>query len=133
MTVEEFKESFEHQVFVALKQARKLSPYKTGNLRNNGIQIQVLSEDKYKIIVDLSVAPYAQWLDDFAKVQREHPQGWFKEIALDIIGNIISKYKQGIEFGVFKAQTSKGYASLFSEGHGANATGDFKNFVKMMY
>ena len=91
MTVEEFKESFEHQVFLALKDARKLSPYKTGNLRNNGIQIQVISENEYKITVDLTVAPYAQWLDGFPKVQREHPQGWFNEIALDIIGNIYVK------------------------------------------
>lgn len=133
MTLEEFKVSFEHQVFVALKQARKLSPYKTGNLRNNGIVIEVLSENQYRISVDLSVAPYAQWLDDFPKVQREHAQGWFKEIALSIIGNILKKYKRGIDFGIFKADTGKGYASLFSEGGGANALADFNHFVNKMY
>ena len=93
MTVDEFKEEFEKELYKIFGQSKLLSPYKTGNLRNNGLQI-LETPNGWRVTVDLDKAPYAQWLDDKPKVQREHPDGWFNEIALDIINRIMKKYKQ---------------------------------------
>ena len=91
MTAEEFIEEFENELYTQFNISRTLSPYKTGNLRNNGIQI-VKKPGGYKIYVDLDVAPYAQWLDQYPKVQREHAGGWWNEICMDIINKIMKKY-----------------------------------------
>lgn len=96
MTIDEFYEEFEHELYKAFGQSKILSPYKTGNLRNNGLKIIRIDDQHYKITVDLNAAPYAKWLDDKAKVQREHPEGWFNEIALTIVQKIIRKYSKGI-------------------------------------
>lgn len=93
MTVEEFEKEFEEELYKIFGESKQLSPYKTGNLRNNGIQI-MKTPSGFKVWVDLDKAPYARWLDDKPKVQREHPSGWFNEIAMDIINKIMDKYKQ---------------------------------------
>ena len=92
MTAEQFKEEFETELYKFFGQSKKLSPYKTGNLRNNAIQIIKIPKG-FRVYVDLSVAPSAQWLDNYPKVQNEHPEGWFDEIATDIIKKIMEKYK----------------------------------------
>lgn len=96
MTYDEFLDEFENELYKIFGQSKLLSPYKTGNLRNNAIKIvkSGFDNDEYKIYVDLSKAPYAKWLDDKPKIQREHPEGWFNEIALSIINKIMDKYKQ---------------------------------------
>ena len=91
MTVEEFKVEFENELYNIFKEEREKSPIKTGNLRYNGIQI-IKTPTGFRVWVDLEKAPYAQWLDDYPKVQMEHPGGWFNEIALGIINKIIEKY-----------------------------------------
>ena len=91
MTVEEFKQDFESELYKIFNISRDLSPYKTGNLRYNGIQI-MKTPTGYRVWVDLEKAPYAQWLDTKPKIIREHPEGWFNEIALGIIDKIMKKY-----------------------------------------
>lgn len=93
MTVDEFIKEFETELYTRFNISKQLSPYKTGNLRNNAIQI-LKTPTGYKIYVDLDVAPYAQWLDQFPKVQREHPGGWWREICMDIIDSIMKKYNK---------------------------------------
>ena len=92
MTIDEFKEEFEAELYNIFGEEREKSPYKTGNLRYNGIQV-IKTPKGYRVWVDLSIAPYAQWLDSKPKIKREHPEGWFNEIALGIINKIISKYE----------------------------------------
>lgn len=94
MTYDEFVADFEVELYKIFGQSKLLSPYKTGNLRNNALQI-VKTQTGFKVTVDLDKAPYAQWLDDKPKVQREHPDGWFDEIALDIVNRIMKKYQGG--------------------------------------
>ena len=93
MTEEEFIKEFENELYTRFNISKQLSPYKTGNLRNNAIQI-LKRPNGYKIYVDLSIAPYAQYLDSKRKVQREHPGGWWNEICMDIVDSIMKKYKQ---------------------------------------
>lgn len=91
MTEEEFLEEFEKELYDQFNISRTLSPYKTGNLRNNAIRI-IKKPGGYKIYVDFEKAPYGEWLDTKPKVQREHPMGWWKEICIDIIEKIMKKY-----------------------------------------
>lgn len=91
MTLEEFLIEFEDALYTEFNISKHLSPIKTGNLRYNGIQI-LKKPNGYKIYVDLDKAPYAQWLDQYPKVQREHPDGWWEEICNDIINKIMKKY-----------------------------------------
>lgn len=91
MTEEEFLTEFEDMLYTEFNISKTLSPYKTGNLRNNAIQI-IKVPTGYKIYVDLDTAPYAQWLDGKPKIIREHPEGWWNEICMDIINKIMKKY-----------------------------------------
>lgn len=91
MTEEEFRLDFENKIHSIFNVSRELSPIKTGNLRYNAMQI-MKTPTGYKIWVDLSKAEYAEYLDTKPKVQREHPQGWFNEIALDMIERIKKEY-----------------------------------------
>lgn len=92
MTEDEFIAEFEKELYTQFNISKTLSPYKTGNLRENAIKI-LKTPTGYKIYVDMDIAPYAQWLDQYPKTQREHPIGWWNEICKDIIEKIMKKYK----------------------------------------
>ena len=137
MTYDEFIDEFETELYKVFGQSKQLSPYKTGNLRNNAIKIVKTSgfdsEFGFKIYVDLSKAPYAQWLDDKPKVQREHPEGWFNEIALTIVQKLMKKYSKGIlttALNTFSEDDEEGKTSIsVGKGHQKN----MKEFRKNNY
>lgn len=95
MTVDEFKREFENELYTQFNISKQLSPIDTGKLRNQGIQI-LKKPNGYKIYIDLSITPYAQFLDSKPKVQREHPGGFWNEICMDIIKKIFAKYGSDI-------------------------------------
>ena len=132
MTYDEFLAEFETELYKAFGKSKLLSPYKTGNLRNNGINIIKMGPESYKITVDLNKAPYAQWLDDKPKVQREHPEGWFNEIALSIVQKLMRKYSKGIltsEFSKDKEDGSEAKRAINLNKHQKG----FKEFRKNNY
>ena len=91
MTTDEFIDAFE-EYLTALTHAHAMkSPYKTGNLRYNAIKVEK-TENGFRVYVDLDKAEYAKWLDDKPKIQMEHPEGWWREIATAIIEDLINQF-----------------------------------------
>ena len=112
MTEAEFLEEFEAELYTTFGIEREKSPYKTGNLRYNGIQIMKTPRG-YRIWVDLSIAPYSQFLDTKPKIQREHPEGWFNEIAMGIINKIMKKYNKNQEKSKGREEKLEDFVSNF--------------------
>lgn len=91
MTYEEFEADFENYINETFGIEKLKSPYKTGNLRNNGYKL-VKTDSGYKIYIDETAAPYAQYLDSKPKIKREYPGGWWDEPMEDLINKIIERY-----------------------------------------
>ena len=104
MTVEEFLADFEDALYTSLNVNKQRSPYKTGNLRNNAIKI-MKTANGYKIWCDLSVAPYAQYLDDKPSIKQRYPESWWDHICIHITTELMKKYNRK----EFKTSYQEGY------------------------
>lgn len=63
MTTDELMQRIEQTLRTNYAIVQKRLPYKTGNLAYNAFQIIKIDDEHYDIKIDLSVAPYAEYID----------------------------------------------------------------------
>ena len=98
MSENEFLEDLEMYLNALFSNHRHWLPRKTGKLQNSAYKLEKTSNG-YKIYIDESISPYAQYLDDKPKIKREYTNGWFNEPIQDIINKITEHYNGSINNG----------------------------------
>lgn len=76
---------------------RELAPYRTGNLALNGIRYEKLGKGRYKIHVDLKIAPYQVYVNERATYQsgKKNPNYKWWEAALELAFDELAKMLGG--------------------------------------
>ena len=74
-------EGFVNETF---EEVRPFLPIKTGNLRNNAYKI-AKTKNGWRVIVDLRVAPYADYLDG-----KPRTKGWWDDTAFEKFYQILN-------------------------------------------
>ena len=83
-----YADNIQRAILRAVAEAKKKSPYDTGNLRNQGVKYVVHSQGELRIYIDENEAPYMKYTnepwDRFAPPLRgkKNPnQGWWGKAA----------------------------------------------------
>lgn len=85
--------------FRVLEELRARGPRDTGNLLENGFQMEQVSVDIFKITWDESIAPYMVYLNEGTGNSQKHVK-WFEKLVPEIIRNQ-TRIMQGVlkEYG----------------------------------
>lgn len=70
---------------------RTAAPYKTGNLRYNAINIEIVG-NTCKLYVDEKIAPYMKYTNEPWTNGKKNPnEGWFDRVAEKIVNYLMFK------------------------------------------
>lgn len=86
MTEEEFLWDFDQFIHTQFELYRKTLPYLTGNLSLNAYKLEK-GPKGYKVYIDLSIAPYAEYINQTGKVH----EGFFEKLVVNRLMNDIKK------------------------------------------
>lgn len=73
---------------------RAAAPYKTGNLRYNGIRVEYIDADTCRLYVDENIAPYMMYTNEPWQHGKNPNEGWFDRAA-EKIAERIAQFSKG--------------------------------------
>ena len=95
MTEKEFLADFDQFIHTQFEIYRKTLPYLTGNLSLNAYKLE-RTPNGYKIYIDLSIAPYAEYINQPGRVH----EGFFEKLVVNqLMKDIQTKYGNYITGG----------------------------------
>ena len=89
---------FDALCFYILKEFRKMTPYKTGNMCNNATKLEMVNAKTCKIYVDEAIAPYLpytyyEWKAPRWNGAKNPNEGWFDRACEKAIKSAASLFK----------------------------------------
>ena len=85
------------QLALAYVRVHPDTPYDTGNLKLNALQMRKVGDYNYEIFIEIDIAPYQKYLNEREKVggtsHRNRHQHWWEKMRVNVaeyIGGIIS-------------------------------------------